>query len=373
MTRMGTTLTTAILISTMGLVGCGDSTGSTPAGDGGVTTDTNTPPADAGPDQTFDYVINAITVDSAAGGMAPNPATSTAGVAGFDLDGLKSTVADAAMRGGPACAHADFFSTIDPDQNTGNCAAGMARGGAACQGGVDNQLPEIANTVMGFGTDIRMTLTEQVAAGKVAILVRVTGVNGTPGPTLNDSAVRIHVYPISRPMFAACSNIGMPGQMFAVDNASLNTAGDLNTAKIQFAGSIVNGRLRVAPAAAGPAMANFTFNLPIMDMNIPLALFKTQLRVDMTPDRGANGNLGGYAQLSSLASMLGVLLPAGIPVATVQTVLQSLVDVQDPAGNAMGCMAPNGGISLGLGFTTVRAVIAPMTVMGAQAGMCGSN
>jgi len=46
--------------------------------------------------------------------------------------------------------------------------------------------------------------------------------------------------------------------------------------------------------------------------------------------------------------------------------------VQDPAGNAMGCMAPNGGISLGLGFSTVRAVIAPMTVTGTQAGMCGS-
>ena len=70
--------------------------------------------------------------------------------------------------------------------------------------------------------------------------------------------------------------------------------------------------------------------------------------------------------------MLGVLLPAGIPVATVQTVLQSLVDMQDPAGNAMGCMAPNSGISLGLGFSTVCAVIAPMTVTVTQAGMYGS-
>ncbi len=133
----------------------------------------------------------------------------------------------------------------------------------------------------------------------------------------------------------------------------------------------MNGRLRVAPPAAGSG-ANFTFNLPIMDMNIPLSLFRTQLRVDMTPDRGSNGNLGGYAQLAPLASMLGALLPAGIPASTVQTVLQSLVDVQDPSGNAMGCTAPNGGISLGLGFSTVRAVIQPMSVTGAQAGMCGT-
>ena len=369
MTRTGTALTASILTLAMGMVaGCGDSAGST--GDGG--TMNNDPP------QTFDYVINAITVDqgvNAAGmpnGMAPVPASHTRGVAGFDLDNLKSTPADAMMRGAAACGHADFFSTTDTDQNTGTCAAGTARGGAGCTGGVDNQLPEIAATVQGFGTDIRMTLTDQVAAGKVAILVRVADVNGTPGPTLNDSSVRISVYPISRPMFASCSNIGMPGQTFAVDNSSLNTAGDLSSAKITFMGSIVNGRLRVAPPAQTATTANFTFNLPIMNMNIPLSLFRTQLRVDMTPDRGSNGNLGGYAQLGPLAAMLGVLLPAGIPVATVQTVLQSLVDVQDPAGNAMGCTAPNGGISLGLGFTTVRAVIAPMSVMGAQAGMCGS-
>jgi hypothetical protein len=369
MTRMGTALTATILTIAIGsLAGCGDS--ATGTGDDAGTS--NLPPA------TFDYVISNNTVDqgvNAAGmpnGMAPVPASHTQGVAGFDLDGLKSTPADAMMRGTPACSHADFFSTTDPDQNTGTCTAGMARGGASCQGGVDNQLPEIAATVQGFGTDIRMTLSEQVQQGKVAILVRVSDVNGTPGPTLNDSNVTIRVYPISRPMFASCSNIGMPGQTFAVDNTSLNTPNDLNSAKIQFTGSIVNGRLRVAPPSAAATMANFTFNLPIMNMNIPLSLFRTQLRVDMTTDRGTNGNLGGYAQLRPLAAMLGMLLPAGIPESTVQTVLQSLVDVQDPSGNAMGCTAPNGGISLGLGFSTVRAVIAPMSVMGAQAGMCGS-
>lgn len=358
MTRTGKLLTAGILISSGLLVGCGD--------DGGTPAPTPSAP------QTFDYVISSITVDQT-NGMAPNPATNTAGVAGFDLDGLKSTAADAAMRGSAACSHADFFSTLDSDQNTGTCAAGMARGGASCQGGVDNQLPEIASTVQGFGTDIRATLTEQLQQGKVAILIRVANVNGTPGPTLNDSAVDVYLYPIGRPMFASCSNVGMVGQSYAVDTASLMGGNDLvANARYHYSASIVNGRLRVAPAA-GQTTANFTFNLPIMDMNIPLALFKTQLRVDMTADRGANGNLGGYAQLGPLASMLGSLLPAGIPVSTVQTVLQSLVDVQDPAGNAMGCTAPNGGISLGLGFSTVRAVIQAAPVTGARMGMCGAS
>lgn len=360
MKRTSTILTAGILTVSMGLLtGCGGDDAS-----GGGTT-----PA---PAQTFDYVISGITIDQGTGGAAPAPATHAQGVAGFDLDGLKSTTADAMTRGNAACSHADFFSTLDTDQNTGTCAAGTARGGASCQGGVDNQLPEIAATVMGFGTDVRASLNDAVAQGKVAILVRVTGVNGTPGPTLNDSSVNVLVYPVGRPMFSSCSNIGMPGQMYAVDNASLRTAGDLSTAIFSSPGSIVNGRLRVSPPAA-TGTANFTFTLPVQGMNIPLGLFKTQLRVDMTADRGSNGNLGGYAQLGPLSSMLGALLPAGIPASTVQTVLQSLVDIQDPAGNAMGCTAPNGGISLGLGFQTVRAVIAAAPVAGAQMGMCGSN
>lgn len=49
----------------------------------------------------------------------------------------------------------------------GTCAAGTAAGGAACRGGVDNQLPEIATIVGGFGADIRMTLSDQLSMGKI--------------------------------------------------------------------------------------------------------------------------------------------------------------------------------------------------------------
>jgi hypothetical protein len=354
--RKCTALTLGLLGSTLGLAaGCGGDT----TGDGMMMTE---------PPRSYDYVINALTIDEGAGGMAPIPASHTSGVAGFNLDGRTT----GPMGSMPVdCAHGDFFSTTDPDQNMGNCTAGMARGGSACMGGVDNQIPEIASVVGGFGTDIRMTLRDQIQQGKVAILVRVSDVNGTPGPGFNDSSVRVSVYPISRPMFASCMSIGQPGQTYAVDNESLNTAGNLDSAKITFTGSIVNGRLRVNPPSAG-GMPNFTFNLPIMNMNIPLALYQTQLRVSMTPDRGTEGNLGGFVRLSLLTTMLRGLLPPSFPEATVQSVLTSLVDIQDPAGNPMGCSAPNGGISLGLGFTTVRATIAPMTVSGAQRGMCGS-
>jgi hypothetical protein len=360
MTSLSTrNLSIALLLSTMAAAGCGGTTTDVPpAGDGGTGNETGADVA-TGPAQTFDYVISALSIDQAMGGMAPNPMTHGQGVAGFNLDNRFSGPAGAM----PAdCAHGDFFSTTDTDQNMGTCTAGMARGGAACNGGVDNQLPEIGNIVSGFGTDIRMTIDEQLSMGKIAILVRIADVNGTPGPTLNDNSVNVTVYTTGRPMFASCAMRSMPGAAYAIDTT---------TQEATFTGRIVNGRLVVNPPAAA-GMANFTLNLPIMNMNIPLRLFQTQLRVNMTPDTGTAGNLGGYIPLRDLSTMLATLLPAGIPPATVQTVLASLVDVQLPMGDAMGCTAPNGGISLGLGFTTTRATIQAARVTGAQAGMCGS-
>lgn len=374
-------ISAAFLLATLGVVGCGGTTGSGGTADASTTGDASTvdtgggQDAAVGPAMTYDYVITGITVDqglNAAGmpnGMAPDTARHTQGVAGFNLDGRFSGPM------GPAaedCAHGDYFSTTDPDQNMGTCTAGMARGGAMCTGGVDNQLPAIAETVSGFGTDIRMTLRDQVSQGKIAILIRVSDVNGTPGPTLNDSSVQVKVYPVGHPNFASCSNIGMAGQRYVVNTRSLMMGStSLDNSLVSFNGRIENGRLKLMPPA-GATMPNFTFNLPIMNMNIPLSLYQTQLRVTLGPDMGTAGALGGYVPLRDLSSMLATLLPAGIPPSTVQTVLMSLVDVQVPMGNAMGCTAPNGGISLGLGFTVSRAVIDPMPVSAAPMGMCGS-
>ena len=123
--------------------------------------------------------------------MAPDPRTHAAGVAGFNVDGRFSGPAGAA----PAdCAHGDFFSTTDADQNIGTCSGGVARGGLACTGGVDNQLPELIAVLSGFGTDVRREYADQLQRGRLTLLVRVTGVDGTPGPSLNDSDVVVTAY-----------------------------------------------------------------------------------------------------------------------------------------------------------------------------------
>lgn len=320
--------------------------------------------------RTFTYVISSITLDEARTGSSLNPAVEKWGVTGFNLDGLTSTPADVSTRD-TACFHADYFSALDPDQNLGVCIEGFERGGADCSGGVDNQLPELARILGGFHTDLRASLNNDLHSGLVAILVRVSEVDGTPGPTLNDNSVRVHVYPIARPMFANCVLMGTPGQAFAVDDASLRTPGDIDSARLFYEGSIANGRLRVT-RPTDPSRAPFLLRLPVMGEALQLPLLATEIRFDLLPDRGTRGNLGGYVRLESLAASFSAHLPAGIPSATVQSVFQSLVDVQDPAGSPAGCVAPNGGVSVGFGFDAVRAILAPETVHRPQAGMCGA-
>src|SRR5438105_14614295 len=76
---------------------------------------------------TYDFVFSALTIDPNDGSPA----------AGFNLDGFFSSSGDPA-----ACGVADRQSDLDLDQNLGGCSPG-----AACQGGVDNQLPGIVSSV----------------------------------------------------------------------------------------------------------------------------------------------------------------------------------------------------------------------------------
>lgn len=325
------------------------------------------PDVPVGDPQTWVYAITALTIDSALGGAAPNPMTHAQGVAGFNLDGRTTGPAS----GAPAdCAHGDFFSALDPDQDLGSCVPGQPRGGSTCVGGVDNQLPELASIFSGFGTDLRASMLDDVAQGRTAIVLRVTDVNGVPGPALDDPAVGVQVYPVARPLFASCASIGAPGLPYAVDDASLTTPGDLSSARLSYTGRIVRGRLLVDPPS-DPTRAVFPFTMTVMASPLTFSLQAAQVRLSMTPDRATGGNLGGYTPLAAIVAQLRPLLPAGIPEATVTTVLQSLVDVQLPAGDSMGCVAPNGGVSMGLGFTASRAALSATTVRGPMTGACG--
>jgi hypothetical protein len=354
-------------------VGCGDSAtttndAGTPGTDVPGTTDTGTPIADAGPGATYDYVINRLLLDEGA-----EPGVTTRAFYGFNLDGRNSPSRTASQQAAD-CSHGDYFSTVDPDQNMGTCAAGSAGGGMGCQGGVDNQLPNVAQTIMQFqaSLNVQNTLNEQVDEGKFLIVVRLSGVNGTLGPALNDPSVQVSVYPYAYAAFANCANIQMANQMYQIDNRSLTTPGDLSTARLQFQGSIVNGRLRVNPPAANPTMPNFSIPLSLMGMTLNLNLFQTQLRVTPGETDGLNGNLGGYLRQTDLIDAL-TTIPALMQFRDAAgPLIQGFVDVATGTPTA-SCDAPQGGIGVGLGFTTKRAQILPTTVSAAPSGVCGGS
>ena len=329
---------------------------------------------------TYDYVISGLTIDD--GMNIDMPAAIRMGLTGFDLDGRR-TGPTAATVAHADCAHGDFFSTLDPDQNNGTCAEGTLRGGASCMGGVDNQLPNFASTIRSLmpALDLRRSLGEAVASGGVSILVRVSNVSGTPGPGFNDSSVTVRFYPIGRPMFASCASIGTPGQPYAIDTASLSNPSDLDSAPFVFQGSIVNGRLRLNPTGDS-TRPNFSLPFATNGRTLALALYSTQMRIDLTADRGTRGNLGGYARVPDFLTNFGeVLSLSAEQIRQLAPILQAFVDIEIPSGDAMGCgervsatgTPATGGVGVGVGVTIVRAQIAVTPVTGAQPGTCGSG
>lgn len=350
--------------------GCGSDTGSTPTADAGTTDTPSGGDGGGSGGQTYDYVISNLTLDNSM--TAPN-----AGARGYNIDNRNT----GATPSDPLdCDKSDFFSPIDSDQNMGTCTAGQANGGASCRGGVDNQLPVVAETVSGLvsGTDVGALIQEQITEGKLAIIVRVEGVNGTPGPTLNDDNVTVKIYPFAHPMFANCSQVGQPGQMYQIDPDSV-MGGNVNMARYTYSGRIVNGRLQVN-TSTNLATPGFSIGIPVQDRVLNLNLYAVQVRVTMGATAGTNGNLGGMILLSDLVTTLQNaqgLLPAGIDPATVQGILAGFVDIATGSGNMPGagsCTGANaGGIGAGLGFTTTSAVIAPTVAARPTSGTCGAS
>lgn len=395
----GTKILGSGLVAMMLAMGCGGSsggTGGTDSGTGGggndaaVTTDTGTggggdaggsgplcTPNATGAAQTFDYVITQLSVDG-----NQTPSATARPVFGFDLDNQRSPVTRP-PEGPPHCAHGDFTSALDDDQNRDAMNRPCTAGSAGCQGGVDNQLPAVVDALGQFmaGLDVGRLLNEQINEGGLLLLARVSDVNGDLGPTLCDDNVTIRMY-VGYPMFSNCANIQMPNQMYAIAASSVMNPMDPNSAMIQFRGSIVNGRLRVTPMTGMADRPSLSIPLPISGvMGLSLDLYNTQLRVTMNADgTGTNGNLGGFILKRDLLTALS-RVPQLMPfLAAAAPLLDGFVDVATPVGGTgalctgMGASGrEEGGIGLGLGFRTTRAQISNMVLSDRMSGTCGAS
>ncbi len=339
-------------------IGCGPETNN-----GDVTNNDAT--TDAGAAQTYTFVLDQLQID--ADDLPENPHT------GFNLDDLFSTESDPL-----GCAHPDFYSLYDNDQH---CTAvsnerctvmpnpGCARG-TGCSGGVDNQLPTLANTIntVMSGTDIRATLADTVTNNKLALIVRVSGVNDLT----NDSSVRVAIYRGFPTFTAGCTSV-TGGREYSVDRSFLSAgATDIDTgANVAFDGAIVNGRLQVR---AGTATGG-VFNLPLSfsGFNIVLPLHQLQVRANITATGLANGSLGGWVGGSDVVDAVAMIAPDYV--AVVRGVIAGLVDIQInmSCGDSSANPPTYGGIAVGLGLRAVPATISTTTPIADMqaAGTCG--
>jgi len=315
-----------------------------------------------GPAMTYTYVINALTIDPADTDMN-NP---TMPHTGFNLDNLCSTSMSQF-----GCGYGDSTSMIDTDQNTTGCTD--PSGTCKC---VDNQLPAVADLIGSVAPNIRGTLTDEVNQNKLALLVRVSGVNDL----MNDDSVTVAVYQAFPTFTSNCNAVPTDGE-YSVAMSSLNSA-NVDDPKVHFMGKIVNGRLQVTSGI------NDQFILPlppIMGQQITLALHATQIRANLTADSGSTGNLGGFIVGQDLVTTVCTVAPSFC--SAVPQLIGPEMDIDypfPPTDDSSGCfvsmdMDPNhmgrGALSAGLGFTLVKAHVSTTTPVAASqaAGTCGAS
>jgi len=323
--------------------------------------------ADAPPtEQTYTFVVDQLTVDP-----TDNPDTPHTG---FNLDNLFSTDIDAM-----GCTHPDYFSQYDNDQHCTSvtneqCTVmpnpGCARTAAGCHGGVDNQLPTLANTIQtAANTDIRMTLSDTITQNKLALIVRVSHVNDP----MNDDSIRVAIYRAFPTFTSGCTSVA-GGREYTIDSSFLTGGSDIDAnANVAFDGKIVNGRIQVQAGGSGGI-----FNLPIsfsgFSLNLPL--HEVQLRANLTTGASAaldSGDLGGWVGGDDVINAVAMLAPDYV--AVVRGVIGGLVDIQIMGicdGSSMN-PARYGGISVGLGIHALPATISTTTPSAAMqaAGTCG--
>jgi hypothetical protein len=323
---------------------------------------------DAGPEtgRTLTFALDRLTIERSG---------STA-YAGFNLDGIFSNPDGTTPR---SCMRGDYSSTLDLDQNhpiaaldpmTGRPSGGpsMCAPGAGCRGGVDNQLPEIADLVQSSsGMDVRANAQRFLDTGELAFIVRISGVDDL----MNDPSVTLRVYQAYPTFSTGCTSV-TPDREYAIAQSSLvDGATSIDQARYRVRGAIVNGRLIPNGGASLP--------LPVAP-GLTVDVLGAMLRANVTEAALTAGNLGGYARGTQFYEAIVAMMPSIAPLAA--TLVGQLVDLEEPIptpGSAPGLCAratlqpPQfGNIGIGATFSAVRATVAPSPAAAREPGTCGS-
>ena len=259
------------------------------------------------------YVLGVLNIGQA------DPAGDANIVPGFNLDGRVSDDMDQY-----GCYHPDF--TSPPPDN---------------EQGVDNQLGPILSSV-GSSLDIEGTIQDNIAMGKLLILVTVSGIDDyTNDPCVNVSLElgTMQDTGSETPMLDAMGHI-TAGQTINVDDRSVGL--------VESKGEIVNGRLNAGPV-------DVELNLPIMGMELSLNIRQALLRFNIAADGIDNGLLGGSLDVDETVTAIVMVAPDSIPESLARSILEGQADLQptyDAEVMALACQS----VSIGLVYEGVPAI-----------------
>lgn len=293
-----------------GLVGCGPRMPSGPVCDAGGDVVAEASPSGP-PPREFVLALSSVVIDTTDDPTVP--------VFGFNLDGYFSV-----GERQEECFDQDSPSSYDLDQNgprlrvTDSCPmdARAAQGctvlaspapdalgaGGACTGGVDNRASVLANTVDTVASPVpggvRAALVSHFAQQRGTVLVRVAGVNGEPGPALEDSEIEVQIGAAVPAFTSECEASGASRE-YALLRSSLREGGtSLRDALFSARGRIRAGRVEIVAEAgailrfdvgASVHLGPLGFGPAAPDMNA------VHLRFDLGADgSGSRGNFGAY-------------------------------------------------------------------------------
>ncbi len=274
-----------------------------------------------------------------------------------------------------SCDKHDAPSPLDFDSNcpveqwdwrTGRSfALGCDPSRQSCRGGVDNQLPGIADGLEVLSNqwamlEYRRFVRRMFAQGHAAMVVQVHDVDSLE----DDSFVRVSLVR-AVPDFGAPCDSSVDGQRYvALRRAVID--GDPQRAVVQSSVAwIQGGRLRVR--------FDGTVEFPFADWLPGLwewPIERLQFAVDLREERGARGNFGAVIPARRVVDHVLPMADWNAPV-----IISGFVDIE-----RMGaCRGPSGGrgpmgdIAIGFGFELTRATLSDSVADGPRAGACPSE